>query len=900
MGALDNGDWLRSFLATQLGNANNQMMPVGQAYPTYLNYANPLFGNAQNGMNQASSMLYGSQGIGGLADLLSQYGQNLPGMFSGMVGNTQGSQNINQSFLDSIFGNQSNTSSAFNNMNQGSGQTNDVYNTIMSQLYGGNPYNQGMGDIGNTLLGSLGQNPINSSMSNIGNYMMQNGGWGSQLSGGIGPMMGLINNQGQTNAANSQMGQGSNWLGQGGQNTGTGMNTLQQAMQMMGMGGQMGQSLMGSGQDMMTAGNSWTNPMLQQGSQAGMGIVGNQGMTPFLSQGMGGVNQVAQQGGAMPQLSALQSQLFPQIQQGSYGQTQPGFDFANQLMAGDGLSPYTTQGANLALQYAQGGGPSATAGLTMPNFSFGGGASFTPGGDVSAGAVDSGYTQSLDDTIAQAKKILSDNPLIPMNQAISMARNQAATATQQQNEAMMSKALARGGGPGATVANGLQNRGMAEMADAGSQAEAQAMQSAMMQQQGLQLQKYGIGADLDKAMEQVAQGRNAASSQLQGQVASANAGIHAANAGASAQVASSNNSLAAAMANAQAQLYGQLAGINAQKQMTGLNDLGTFSGQANNQMLAGLNAVPGLQTSANQRYGQDLGSFMQATGTQSDRQMQSLGLMPSFSNAQTGMLNAGFNGLTGLQNTQNQGQLGRINAGENLTGTGAGLYSNSANGMNSTGNNMGSIGLGQGQIGSNMFNAGAGNATSNLQNSLGLLPNYSNAATNNFNAGNSAATNGQQGQLGFSQLGSQLSQNNVGNTSNLLQQLLSATGQQNNYTTGMGQLGNSLWNTQNNGLSSAFGNQLNLNNFGLSGFNSLNGAINSNFGNQQGSNALLAQLIANNQNTIGGLAGGAMNYLQGAQNGYFGINPSSGNQQTFLAQYALNAQKAAMAMAGGG
>ena len=40
MGILDNGDWLRGALGTQIGNAQNNMIPTGQAWPAYLNYTN--------------------------------------------------------------------------------------------------------------------------------------------------------------------------------------------------------------------------------------------------------------------------------------------------------------------------------------------------------------------------------------------------------------------------------------------------------------------------------------------------------------------------------------------------------------------------------------------------------------------------------------------------------------------------------------------------------------------------------------------------------------------------------------------------------------------------------------------------------------------------------------------
>lgn len=788
MSAIDNGNWLRSFLATQLGTAQNNMMPMGEAWKQYQDYVNSYLPLLQQGSGNANSMLWGQSGIPGVNDKIASQYDNLSNKFNSMVGSTQGSKDLVSQLLDAVQGKANYSGAWMNEGMNGSGQLNDVYNTALSQT--ANPYNQNLGDIGSYLMSSLGQNPYNTGASDMGMYGLKQGGWTPQLSSGYGNVMSqLVNTGGMTPGVQQGMAQG--------------------------------QGLMGQGMGMVGQGQNWTNPYLTGGSNAAMDIIGN--------------------GGNTPQLAGIQDFTFGNMAGGDYGQLQPGFDFANKLMQGGGLSKYTTGGGDLAMMYAMGGGPSiAPSGFSMPNI---GGinamAGFTPGADVSAGPVDSGYTQSLNDTLAKANKILDANPLMNMQTAVSMARNDAATSVIQQNEAMMRKALQRGGGPGSTVANGLANRGMAEYADSGAQAEAKAMRDQANTQQGLQLQKYGIGADLAKAMEQVAAQRNSSSSSLAGQVASANAGIHAANASASGNVAAANASIQAQLAKAQMDLYGQMAGLNVQRQMTGLNDLVNFGGQANDQMKAGLNALPNLQQAGNQRYQTDMDAYMKAAGLQSQN------------------LATGFSGLGNLQQTQTQGQANRMSTGADLTNIGAGMF-----------NNSNSI------------------ASNNLTKGLDLIGNYQGVANQGVGAWGNVLSNAQNNQKDWATLGAGMTQNNIGNTQNAIGLMNNAATNNNTYKTQAGQLGNSMWNTEINGLDTAFKNNLGINQFGLNSFNALNGAENQNIDAQSKNSALMASILANNNTGFSSLISSMMNYLNTAQAGYYGINPNAGGQPGWLASLA--------------
>lgn len=172
------------------------------------------------------------------------------------------------------------------------------------------------------------------------------------------------------------------------------------------------------------------------------------------------------------------------------------------LLGNFGINPYTAATQQYGLQGLQSGGRTpytdALAQFGMMGLMGGG---LTPSGQTGeASALEtllqggqtpiSNYMQQLGATQA------SDEPLLPMTQALSMARDQAGTAAAQQAQAYMQRALARGGGPGAVIASGLQNQGMREFSDTALAQEAQAMRDMALQQQGLQLQRQAQGGSL--------------------------------------------------------------------------------------------------------------------------------------------------------------------------------------------------------------------------------------------------------------------------------------------------------------------------------------------------------------------------------------------------------------------
>ena len=179
----------------------------------------------------------------------------------------------------------------------------------------------------------------------------------------------------------------------------------------------------------------------------GIGMFGNQGQTALTQMLPGAAMMGIYQGGQTPELQNL-SQAGQQSLFGSYGV--------------GGLTPTGAVGEGVGLEGLLQGGA-------------------TP------------YTEYLQSVGAD---IAGRDPLLTMHQAMTMARDQAATEAKQQGEGLRRRALARGGGPGAVVASGLTNQAEADFADQIAQGQAGAMRDAMMKQQGLQLQGQDIATKM--------------------------------------------------------------------------------------------------------------------------------------------------------------------------------------------------------------------------------------------------------------------------------------------------------------------------------------------------------------------------------------------------------------------
>lgn len=97
---------------------------------------------------------------------------------------------------------------------------------------------------------------------------------------------------------------------------------------------------------------------------------------------------------------------------------------------------------------------------------------------------------------ARAMSILAGNPLLPLDQVVSMARNRSATQSRNQESATRRQLLNRTGVTGPAVASGQQGELLQNLGDEALDAEARAVQEAMLGQQALGLQQFGQGIDL--------------------------------------------------------------------------------------------------------------------------------------------------------------------------------------------------------------------------------------------------------------------------------------------------------------------------------------------------------------------------------------------------------------------
>ena len=206
--------------------------------------------------------------------------------------------------------------------------------------------------------------------------------------------------------------------------------------------------------------------------------------------------------------------------------------------------------------------------------------------------------------------------LLPMDVATGFARDQAVSAIQNQAEGARRQAFARGGGPGAVVASGLQNQALAEFADESARAEAGAVQQAALGQQGLQLQQLLGAAGISGGVIESGQGV----------VGSANQGL-----GNIANASSRNIATGAGLATSAQQLAAQRLGIggdifnDAQGRILGRNQLGAQLGMDVEQqvldrlgmgtgiqqdligsMLTGMNQAGGIAINAGGRYDNSL------------------------------------------------------------------------------------------------------------------------------------------------------------------------------------------------------------------------------------------------------------------------------------------------------
>lgn len=383
----------------------------------------------------------------------------------------------------------------------------------------------------------------------------------------------------------------------------------------------------------------YSNP-LTQGAAQGMESVG------------GTANNIFQGGGWTPQYQQGFDQLSNFLKQGTPG-LQTSANQANSLIGNAGANPFNQQLQQNALKSSNSGGMTSTLSSLLNPI----GGIIQKGGNTAqsnalmGGAspfLQTGGQTNLSQGIAdQGMNLFKQQALMNPAQAAGLARNQAATNFADQAQHMQANALARGGGPGATVANGMQNQGMADFADQASRGTSQAVTGALQNQQGLQLQQQGMGAQAAQGAGglqnnmlgtagQLAQGSGALSNSLLGNTM-----------GLVPQVQNS------ATGNLNAYLNG--GGMGSQNQLGMLGAGSNLANMLQQGQLGGINAMTGMMGNQN-NYALGAGGLAQTASNNLFNNALGAGQLD---NARFGTLSGAMNQGYGNQN-QTMGNLSNI------------------------------------------------------------------------------------------------------------------------------------------------------------------------------------------------------------------------------------------------
>lgn len=282
-------------------------------------------------------------------------------------------------------------------------------------------------------------------------------------------------------------------------------------------------------------------------------------------------------------------------------------------------------------------------------------------GVAGQGFANQGQTSQTQGLVNRGLNLAGVDALIPLDKAITMAREDANRTVRGKAEQAMRQALARGGDAGSVVGYGGRNAGIMDFADQASDLEAAAVRDAVKNYQDAAQKQQQIGGSLATS------------------------------------------------------------GLGAEGER-----LGTF-GQI-------LSALQNAQTS-----GRSLGSNLAlgSEGLMSDRQLSSLGLVPTFQNAASNLLGTATQGGLGAGNLE----LGRMNLG-NTMANGALNSMLSANQLaNSTMGNQNQYALGGGSLANSLYNSTLGANNNWLSGLLGGLNSNNQMAANTGQFANDAAKN---------------------------------------------------------------------------------------------------------------------------------------------------------------
>jgi hypothetical protein len=423
----------------------------------------------------------------------------------------------------------------------------------------------------------------------------------------ISQALGISNNGGWTNQGNQLFEQGQQFA--------TGQNDPMRAFS------NIGQYLLNSG------GGTDFNRGLQD---RGLDAVNSGGMTDILQSVLSGARGIQGQGGATDYTKTGIAQALGMLMNGGTTSGTSALDAAGQsALAGNlGVAGLTNTGAQGEL--------AALAGLNR------GGATAT--------------SQALQQ---KALEILKTNPTMSLEDAVSAARDAAATAAAQQGESVRARALARGGGPGAIVASGSQNQGMADFADQALRAESAAGNDARAKQQGVLMDYLKSGASMGAASGDLERGTL----------------------GTYADLLKGLEGVAASRFSTGGDLLGKGTALATDRANTGFSGLGNLGNLETNRLLEALKLQTGAQGAATSNAG-TLGQL--GLGGASDM---------------TNRLNTGSNMLQNWLSSAiaGTGLSGRANADAMQYGLGAGNM-----GVNAA-NNLGGLGINAGQLGQQRF-----------------------------------------------------------------------------------------------------------------------------------------------------------------------------------------------------
>jgi len=233
-------------------------------------------------------------------------------------------------------------------------------------------------------------------------------------------------------------------------------------------------------------GNDWFN--YNQGKGSGWLDQGLFGLNDFYSRfdpnSIPGLSGVFGQTGGLTGATNTALQTAQDIAQGNAQSMAPLFTQGKGLLEGAANDPF----ANLLKQYAAG---SLTRGGYTPELQ---GINATGQSLLQPGAAGAGGALDLANNIFSGGK-----PVLPIQQALDMVRNQTATDAKNQTNALRRQMLNRTGVTGPAVASGQENELFSGLEDSQLQAQSKAMTDTMLGQQGLGLQQLAQGGNLFNA-----------------------------------------------------------------------------------------------------------------------------------------------------------------------------------------------------------------------------------------------------------------------------------------------------------------------------------------------------------------------------------------------------------------